>query len=117
LPVLQKVRVSDEDKIRIEVPPVVPAKNALARSNSSASSTAAAHAAAAANKLALHKSQSFCAEKLQTMALPAALPSPVEASGPISESDIQKARSQLKPSRCQCYKTFYAHYMIKDCLT
>ena len=100
LPVLQKIRVSDEDKIRIEVPPVVPAKTALARSNSSASSSnAAAHAAAAANKLALHKSQSFCAEKLQAMPMPVALPSPVEAVGPISESDIQKARSQLKPSR------------------
>ncbi len=31
--------------------------------------------------------------------LPAVLPSPVEAVGGISESEIQKARSQLKPSR------------------
>ena len=99
LPVLQKVRVSDEDKIRIEVPPVVPAKTVLARSNSSASNTPAVNAAVAASKLALHKSQSFCAEKLQSVAAPVLLPSPIDASGPISESDIQKARSQLKPSR------------------
>lgn len=96
LPVLQKIRVSDEDKIRIEVPPVVPAKNVLARSNSSASGSATS----AATKLALHKSQSFCAEKLQSMAaVPIATQSPAESGGPISESDIQKARSQLKPSR------------------
>ena len=104
LPILQKVRVADEDKIRIEVPPVVPVKTALARSNSSASNTAGVNAAAVSTKQALHKSQSFCAEKLsvantmQTVA-PVVLPSPVDASGPISESDIQKARSQLKPSR------------------
>jgi len=31
--------------------------------------------------------------------VPTVLPSPVEAVGGISESEIQKARSQLKPSR------------------
>ena len=94
LPVLQKIRVAEEDKIRIEVPPVVPAKIVLARSNSSASTANST----TANKLALHKSQSFCAEKVSQVT-PVVLPSPVDASGPISESDIQKARSQLKPSR------------------
>lgn len=65
LPVLQQVRVSEKDKIRIEVPPVVPAKNcALMRSNSSASTTATTATGAVTSKLSLHKSQSFCAEKV-----------------------------------------------------
>jgi len=65
LPVLQQVRVSDKDKIRIEVPPVVPAKNCtLLRSNSSASTTTTTLSTAVNPKLSLHKSQSFCAEKV-----------------------------------------------------
>ena len=54
------VRVAEADKIRIEVPPVVPVKSVLSRSNSAAGNAATN---GAQRNQSLQKSRSFCAEK------------------------------------------------------
>jgi len=65
LPVLLQVRVSEKDKIRIDVPPIAPVKScSLLRSNSLASTTNSTQPTTVSSKISLHKSQSFCADKV-----------------------------------------------------
>lgn len=86
---LKQVKVSESDKVRIAVATNDMAKMSLNRSNSvSYSSNTNDHAL----KASLHKSPSFSAEKHLSEAASGA------KSG-ISENDLRKARSQLKPSR------------------
>ena len=78
------------EKIRIEVPPKVPNKVQLNRSNSTAES------GSNTSKVTLQKSLSFCADK--TKAVKISVPATTAVSHP-TENEILRVRSQLKPSR------------------
>ena len=123
-PIKTVVQVAEEDKIRIEVPPEVPVKAALNRSNSAvgnpSNNTAQKHQP-------LQKSRSFCAEKSLHSASGGnnalssssnsgikqvkanGIPNPnlnpissknvIPSNNGISENEILRVRSQLKSSR------------------
>ena len=117
------IRVADVDKIRIEVPPEVPLKSALSRSNSAVGNATGNNSQ---KHQPLQKSRSFCAEKtlLSVSSENKTLGNNINSLAPqsisttttninavmsksivpgvsdgISENEILRVRSQLKPSR------------------
>ena len=113
----QKAKISAADKFVIAIAPsdvapsAIPMKSGLNRSNSVAGTQSTQSTAATGTTTSLHKSQSFSAEKslrmssssrmqqLQQPKKSASSSAAAANSGLVSENDIQKARSQLKPSR------------------